>query len=70
MLQLFNKGHYLSFIKHIKSKIAKLKKTITKTNESITFYKILLDERKEVSSGKNTMLEAWVTHRKDSFNAM
>ena len=38
----------------------------SKTKENHIFAKILVNERKEVSENENTMLNAWIQHRRHS----
>lgn len=64
ILETLNKGEYSAFITHIKKKILEQRKKISIVKEKISFYKVICEERKEVSDGENTMLTAWMEHRR------
>jgi len=64
LLETLDQGKYVAFIKHMKKKVLEQKKKLPVVKDKLDYYKILAEERKEVSTHENIMLKAWTEHRR------
>ncbi len=67
-LETMNKGDYGAFIKYLKTKISTGKKKLEKHKNTVLKLGVVLNERKQMSTSENLMLNAWCDHRRDALN--